>query len=92
MELIVFISVAVLAAVFILFPFLMLRRRKINGLVNKCAAKNSFKQAMHEDRSFSPFTFSLKQSPHQDVVFAEVIDSPVSNSDKEAAVKTLDSN
>jgi len=72
---IIFLSAIVLAAVLIALPLLLLRRRVIRSFVNRWVAENRFALIEYEERSFSPFTFSLKRSRGQEVVFAEIRDT-----------------
>jgi len=71
---VIFLSAVILGAILISVPFLWLRRRGIDSFVNRWVVENGFELVKYEQRSFTPFTLSLKMSRAQEVVFAEVKD------------------
>ena len=75
MELIIFFSAIVLAAVLVALPFISFRRNKIQSFANQWAIENGFELVKCEGKSFSPATFSFTSALTQDVVLAVVKDS-----------------
>lgn len=61
-------------AVLIAWPFLLLRRKRIDTFVNQWAKENNYELIKYQERVFSPFTFSRSRSKNQEVVFVEIKD------------------
>ena len=56
-------------------PILWLRRWRMRAIVARWAAEHRFEVISCEERTFSPFTFTLGKSRNQDVVLVSVVDA-----------------